>query len=161
MKSENSTLSFQEISKSSGLIQKILYTALLLAVYRFGVHIPLYGVDQNALKSSTVLSSGLLGLVDMFAGGALSALSIFALGIGPYITASIIMQLLVEIIPNLKEMQRNQGDDGRKKFQRITRFGLKTLASGNLSKAVTVKANLFSASAKEAIEKAGGKVIEV
>jgi preprotein translocase subunit SecY len=122
LKSENSTLSFQEISKSSGLIQKILYTALLLAVYRFGVHIPLYGVDQNALKSSTVLSSGLLGLVDMFAGGALSALSIFALGIGPYITASIIMQLLVEIIPNLKEMQRNQGDDGRKKFQRITRF---------------------------------------
>ena len=97
-------------------MQKILFTALMIAVYRFGVHIPLYGVDQEALKSSTVLSSGLLGLVDMFAGGALSALSIFALGIGPYITASIIMQLLVEVVPYLKDLQRNHGEDGRQQF---------------------------------------------
>ncbi|NQY80532.1 MAG: preprotein translocase subunit SecY [Candidatus Caenarcaniphilales bacterium] len=123
LKSENNqVLSFQEITKSSGLMQKILFTAVMIAVYRFGVHIPLYGVDQEALQSSTVLSSGLLGLVDMFAGGALSALSIFALGIGPYITASIIMQLLVEVVPYLKDLQRNHGEDGRQQFQKITRF---------------------------------------
>ena len=123
LKSENNQiLSFKEITESSGLISKILYTALMIAIYRFGVHIPLYGVDQEALKSSTVLSSGLLGLVDMFAGGALSALSIFALGIGPYITSSIIMQLLVEIVPYLKDLQRNQGEEGRMAFQKITRY---------------------------------------
>ena len=123
LKSENNqVLSFQEITKSSGLVQKIIFTALMISIYRFGVHIPLYGVDQEALKSSTVLSSGLLGLVDMFAGGALSALSIFALGIGPYITSSIIMQLLVEVVSYLKDLQRNQGEDGRQQFQKITRY---------------------------------------
>jgi preprotein translocase subunit SecY len=122
------SLDFTDITKSSGLVQKILFTIGMIAVYRLGVHIPLYGVDQEALKSSSVLSSGLLGLVDMFAGGALSALSIFALGIGPYITSSIIMQLLVEIVPYLKDLQRNQGEEGRKQFQRITRYATIILA---------------------------------
>lgn len=118
----NQRLTFEDIFNTSGLPLKLGFTVLMLAVYRLGVHIPLYGVDQDALKANPTLSSGLLGLVDMFAGGALSALSIFALGIGPYITASIILQLLVEVIPPLKDLQRNHGEEGRKKYQQISRY---------------------------------------
>ena len=112
---------FGEMLKSAGLMKKILFTVSMLAIYRLGVHIPLIGVNHDVLKSSNVLTSGLLGLVDLFAGGALSALSIFALGIGPYITSSIIMQLMTEVIPALKNLQKEQGDQGRKQFQQITR----------------------------------------
>ncbi len=112
---------FFEMFKSAGLIKRIMFTVSMLAIYRLGVHIPLIGVNHDLLKRSNVLSSGLLGLVDLFAGGALSALSIFALGIGPYITSSIIMQLMTEVIPALKNMQREQGDQGRKQFQQISR----------------------------------------
>src|SRR3989338_5584270 len=107
--------------KAAGLMQKIFFTLGMLLIYRIGAHIPLLGVNHDLLKRSNVLSSGLLGLVDLFAGGALSALSIFALGIGPYITTSIIMQLMTEVIPALKTMQREQGDLGRKQFQQIIR----------------------------------------
>lgn len=113
--------SFFEMFKATGLVQRILFTISILAIYRLGVHIPLIGVNHDLLKRSNVLSSGLLGLVDLFAGGALSALSIFALGIGPYITTSIIMQLMTEVIPALKNLQREQGEQGRKQFQQITR----------------------------------------
>lgn len=113
--------SFAEMFKAAGLIQKVLFTIGMLAIYRLGVHIPLTGVDHEVLKRSNVLTSGLLGLVDMFAGGALSALSIFALGIGPYITTSIIMQLMTEVIPALKSLQREHGEIGRKQFQQIIR----------------------------------------
>lgn len=112
---------FFEMFKAAGLMQKIYFTVGMLFIYRLGVYIPLIGVNHDFLKRSNVLSSGLLGLVDLFAGGALSALSIFALGIGPYITSSIIMQLMTEVIPALKNMQREQGDQGRKQFQQITR----------------------------------------
>ena len=118
---EADILTFAEMFKAAGLMKKIFFTIGILAIYRLGVHIPLIGVDHDLLKRSNVLSSGLLGLVDLFAGGALSALSIFALGIGPYITSSIIMQLMTEVIPNLKSMQREQGDQGRKQFQQTTR----------------------------------------
>ncbi len=112
---------FLEMFKAAGLMKRIFFTVSMLAIYRLGVHIPLIGVDHDILKRSNVLTSGLLGLVDLFAGGALSALSIFALGIGPYITSSIIMQLMTEVIPALKNLQREQGDQGRKQFQQITR----------------------------------------
>jgi preprotein translocase subunit SecY len=121
-KLNNQSLSFKDIFSASGLPEKLWFTVMMLGIYRLGVHIPLYGIDQDALKSNPTLSSGLMGLVDMFAGGALSALSIFALGIGPYITSSIIMQLLVEVAPPLKDMQRHQGEEGRKQFQKITRY---------------------------------------
>lgn len=127
-KLNNQNLSFDDVFSASGLTQKIGFTIMMLGIYRLGVHIPLYGIDQNALKSNPALSSGLMGLVDMFSGGALSALSIFALGIGPYITASIIMQLLVEVIPPLKDLQRNNGEEGRKQFQQISRFSTLGLA---------------------------------
>lgn len=125
---DNHDLNLEDILSSSGLKEKIGFTVLMLAIYRLGVHIPLYGVDQAALKANPSLSSGLMGLVDMFAGGALSALSIFALGVGPYITTSIILQLLTEVIPGLKELQRGQGEEGRKRFQQITRLGAIALA---------------------------------
>lgn len=125
---DNQSLSFDDIIHSSGLLAKIGYTVLMIAIYRLGVHIPLYGVDHEALKANPVLSSGLLGLVDMFAGGALSALSIFALGIGPFITTSIIMQLLTEVIPYLKDLQRNHGEEGRKQYQQVTRYTTAVLA---------------------------------
>ncbi len=125
---DNQDLSVSDILSSSGLKEKLGFTILMLAIYRLGVHIPLYGIDQAALKSNPSLSSGLMGLVDMFAGGALSALSIFALGVGPYITTSIVLQLLTEVIPGLKELQRGQGEDGRKRFQQITRLGTIGLA---------------------------------
>jgi len=112
---------FSDMLQASGLMPRILFTIFILAIYRLGVHIPLIGVDHELLKRSNVLTSGLLGLVDLFAGGALSALSIFALGIGPYITGSIIMQLMTEVIPALKTMQRENGDLGRKQFQQIIR----------------------------------------
>jgi preprotein translocase subunit SecY len=128
-KSDNQSLNWADISSATGLKEKIFFTVCMLALYRLGVHIPLYGVDQAALKANPTLSSGLLGLVDMFAGGALSALSIFALGVGPYITTSIILQLLVEVIPPLKELQRNQGEDGRKQYQQLNRFGTLFLAA--------------------------------
>ncbi len=122
-KQDNYSLNWNDIMSASGLKEKIFFTIFMLAIYRLGVHIPLYGIDQEALKANPTLSSGLLGLVDMFAGGALSALSIFALGIGPYITASIILQLLVEVIPPLKDLQRNQGEEGRKQYQQMNRYG--------------------------------------
>ena len=118
---EADIITFAEMLKVAGLMKKLLFTVGMLAIYRLGVHIPLIGVNHDFLKRSNVLSSGLLGLVDLFAGGALSALSIFALGIGPYITSSIIMQLMTEVLPALKTMQREQGDQGRKQFQQITR----------------------------------------
>lgn len=110
-----------EVFTQHGLLKRIFITISLLAFYRLGVQIPLSGINHDLLQKSSVLSSNLLGLVDLFAGGALSALSVFALGIGPYITASIMMQLLNEIFPSLKAMQQEQGDSGRKEYQQWVR----------------------------------------
>ncbi len=103
----------------SGIFKRLMVTVGLLAFYRLGVQVPIWGVDHELVKST--LSSNLLGFVDLFSGGALSALSIFALGIGPYITASIMMQLLNEIFPSLKALQREQGESGRKEYQQWVR----------------------------------------
>ncbi len=110
-----------ETMVQTGLLNRILITVGLLAFYRLGVQIPLSGINHELLKKSTLLSSNLLGLVDLFAGGALSALSVFALGIGPYITASIMMQLLNEVFPSLKTMQQEGGESGRREYQQWVR----------------------------------------
>ncbi len=115
------TLPSWETIVQTGLLKRIFFTVGLLAFYRLGVQIPLSGINHELLKQSTLLSSNLLGLVDLFAGGALSALSVFALGIGPYITASIMMQLLNEVFPSLKAMQQEQGETGRKEYQQWVR----------------------------------------
>jgi preprotein translocase subunit SecY len=117
----NSYLPSWEVFLQTGLLNRILMTITLLAFYRLGVQVPLSGINHELLKRSTALNSDLLGLVDLFAGGALSALSVFALGIGPYITASIMMQLLNEVFPSLKAMQQEQGESGRKEYQQWVR----------------------------------------
>ena len=99
---------------------KILFTLALLALYRFASHIPLPGIDQDQLD---VLfdSNQLLGFLDLFSGGALSRMSIVALGVFPYITASIVMQLLTPVIPALQEISR-EGESGRAKMNRFVHW---------------------------------------
>jgi preprotein translocase subunit SecY len=102
------------------LRKKILWTILLVAVFRLGTHIPLPGINSDYLKNLSN-SGGLLGFYDMLSGGAFSRSSILALGVMPYINASIIMQLLTVAIPQLEQLQK-EGDTGRKKIQNATRY---------------------------------------
>lgn len=114
---------FKNISKIPELQKRIIYTFLLLAVYRIGAHVPTPGIDTQALAAFFEQARGsLLGLFDMFAGGALSRLSVFALGIMPYISASIILQLLTVVIPHLESLSK-EGDAGRRKITQYTRYG--------------------------------------
>ena len=91
---------------------KILFTLLLLFIYRVGTHIVLPGIDPTKLDLGTT-KNGILGLIDTFAGGAFSQASIFALGIMPYISASIFMQLMTVLVPQFQKMQK-EGESGRK-----------------------------------------------
>ncbi len=106
---------------AAGLKEKIFFTLGMILLYRAGVHIPLPGVDSHAFLKHPEYAQSLLGMVDLFTGGALNKLSIFSLGIGPYITASIILQLMTAVIPQLEDLQKNQGEQGRKKLQQYTR----------------------------------------
>jgi preprotein translocase subunit SecY len=112
----------KNIWKIEDLRQRILITVLFVAIYRFGSKIVLPGIDFNsldALRKQT--STGLMSLLDMFSGGAFSNASIFALGIMPYISASIVMQLLAVAVPYFQKMQR-EGESGRKKISAYTRY---------------------------------------
>jgi preprotein translocase subunit SecY len=102
------------------LRSKIITTLLLILVYRLGAHIVLPGIDPNRLDMSGA-RSGALGLIDAFAGGAFSQASIFALGIMPYISASIFMQLMTILVPQMQKIQK-EGDSGRKKINQWTRY---------------------------------------
>ena len=114
---------FGNIFKIPELKRRIIITFLLLAVYRVGCHIPTPGIDSAALASFFQQASGtLFGFFNMFAGGALQRLSVFALGIMPYISASIILQLLTVVIPYLERLQK-EGEMGRKKIVQYTRYG--------------------------------------
>ena len=113
----------KNIPKVPELQKRILLTFLLLGVYRIGAHVPTPGIDTAALAAFFEQAKGsLLGLFDMFAGGALSNLSVFALGIMPYISASIILQLLTVAIPHLEKLSK-EGDAGRRKITQYTRYG--------------------------------------
>ncbi|MBW2591492.1 MAG: preprotein translocase subunit SecY [Deltaproteobacteria bacterium] len=119
---------FQNIFKIPELKKRVLYTFALLAVYRVGVHVPTPGIDTIALASFFAKAKGtLLGLFDMFSGGALERLSVFALGIMPYISASIIIQLLTVVIPHLERLSK-EGEQGRKKITQYTRYGTVVLS---------------------------------
>lgn len=112
----------KNIWKIEDLRSKILTTILFILIYRFGSFIVLPGIDPSALtalKSQT--SGGLLSLLDMFSGGAFSNASIFALGIMPYISASIVIQLLTIAVPYFQKMQRD-GESGRRKMNQLTRY---------------------------------------
>lgn len=114
---------FQTIGKIPELKRRIMMTFALLAVYRIGVHVPTPGINAEALQAFFKAAQGtLLGLFDMFSGGALSNLSVFALGIMPYISASIILQLLTVVIPYLDRLNK-EGEAGRKKITQYTRYG--------------------------------------
>ena len=114
---------FQNITRIPELKRRILMTLALLAVYRVGAHIPTPGINAEALAAFFRAAQGtLLGLFDMFSGGALSQLSVFALGIMPYISSSIILQLLTVVIPHLEKLSK-EGEAGRKKITQYTRYG--------------------------------------
>ncbi|GGH17200.1 MULTISPECIES: preprotein translocase subunit SecY [Pedobacter] len=117
MKKLFTTLS--NIWKIQELKERILFTLLILLVYRFVSHVVLPGVDPTALGNNE--KSGLLGLLDMFAGGSFSRVSILALGVMPYISASIVVQLLGIAVPSFQKMQK-EGESGRKKMNQITRY---------------------------------------
>ncbi len=114
---------FQNIFKIPELKKRILFTFGMLMVYRIGCAVPTPGIDADALATFFARARGtLLGLFDMFSGGALERLSVFALGIMPYISASIILQLLTVVIPHLDRLSK-EGESGRKKITQYTRYG--------------------------------------
>ncbi len=115
--------SFQNIFKIAELKSRVLFTFALLAVYRIGAHIPTPGINGEELsKFLTEKGGALMGFFDMFSGGALSRVTIFALGIMPYISASIIFQLLTVVIPAIGKLAK-EGEEGRKKIIKYTRYG--------------------------------------
>ncbi len=107
--------------QASGLKQKLIFTFAIIAMFRFGAQLPIFGIN-NQVFQNLANGNNLIGFLDMFSGGALGKVSIFALGIGPYITSSIIMQLLAVIIPSLEKAQKEDGEAGRRKIQQITRI---------------------------------------
>lgn len=113
---------FRNIFKIEDLKNRILYTVGILMIYRIGSYITLPGVDASALIAGAGDASSLLGLFDLFVGGAFSRAGVFALGIMPYITASIIIQLAGAIVPYFQKLQR-EGEEGRRKITQLTRYG--------------------------------------
>jgi preprotein translocase subunit SecY len=115
--------SFQNVFKIPELKRRVIMTAVLLIAYRIGAHVPTPGIDGEALaRVFDQAQNTLLGMVDLFSGGNLRRLSIFALGIMPYISASIILQLLTVVIPALERLAK-EGEAGRKKITQYTRYG--------------------------------------
>lgn len=120
---------FQNIFKIPELRKRILFTLGILVIYRIGAHVPTPGVDASALGEFFKQARGsLFGLYDMFAGGAFSKATIFSLGIMPYISASIIMQLLGAVIPYFQKLQK-EGEEGRRKITQYTRYGTVFIAA--------------------------------
>src|SRR3989339_991819 len=111
---------FKKTVTDKRLRKKILVVALALLVFRIAAHIPAAGIDKNSL-TALFLGSPLLSLLDVFSGGTLANFSIMALGLNPYINASIILQLLGYVIPSLEELQK-EGEYGQEKINQYTRF---------------------------------------
>ncbi len=122
-------LSWSALGKATDLRARIFFTIGLLIVYRLGTYIPVPGIDGTALREfMTQLNQGIGGMLNMFTGGAVSRMGIFALGIMPYISASIIVQLLGSMVPKLEQLKK-EGEQGRKKINQYTRFGTVVLAT--------------------------------
>ncbi|HEY9765120.1 MAG TPA: preprotein translocase subunit SecY, partial [Chroococcales cyanobacterium] len=120
---------FLNLWQATGIKEKMLFTFAMIALFRFGVHVPIGGVDHGVLEKLFGGGNMLAGFLDLFSGGALAKFSVFALGITPYINASIIVQLMTSVIPKLEEMQKEGGEAGRKQLQQITRYLTLILAS--------------------------------
>src|SRR3954471_32154 len=104
------------------LRRRVIFTLGMLAVYRVGVFVSIPGVDRSAMRQYVAQSGGMLGFFNMFSGGALAQLSIFALGIMPYISASIILQLMGMVYKPIDEL-RKEGEQGRRRLDQYTRYG--------------------------------------
>ena len=121
-------LNFGAFAKAEALKKRIWFTLGALLIYRLGTYIPLPGINPDALAQAfNANSTGLLGMFNMFAGGAVGRMAIFALGIMPYISASIIIQLLTSIVPTLEQLKK-EGEQGRKVINQYTRYGTVILA---------------------------------
>ena len=121
-------LSWSALGKATDLRQRIFFTLGLLIVYRLGTYIPVPGIDGTALREfMTQATQGIGGMLNLFTGGAISRMGIFALGIMPYISASIIVQLLAAMVPQLEQLKK-EGEQGRKKLNQYTRYGTVALA---------------------------------
>ncbi len=122
-------LSWGTFGKAKDLQSRILYALGLLIVYRIGTYIPVPGIDAARLAQFfEQASQGLGGMLNMFTGGAVGRMAIFALGIMPYISSSIIVQLLTSMVPSLAALKK-EGEQGRKKINQYTRYGTVWLQS--------------------------------
>ena len=115
---------FMQMAQAAGLRGRLLVTIGMLILIRLGIYIPIPGIDRAAFQQGLQGSGlgNLIGILDVLAGGGISAVGIFALGILPYINASIIMQLLATAIPSLEDLQKNEGEAGRRRISQITRY---------------------------------------
>jgi preprotein translocase subunit SecY len=111
-----------QLVQSKGLRDRVLTTLGLLLLVRLGIYIPMPGIDRVAFQDFLSRGGQLIGFLDIFTGGGLSTLGVFALGILPFINASIIIQLLTAALPQLEELQKNEGEAGRRKLAQITRY---------------------------------------
>ncbi|AMN53174.1 MULTISPECIES: preprotein translocase subunit SecY [Stappiaceae] len=124
-----SNLNFSAFAKAEELKKRIWFTLGALLVYRLGTYIPLPGINPDAFAQAfNQAQSGIIGMFNMFAGGAVERMAIFALGIMPYISASIIMQLMTTVVPTLEQMKK-EGEQGRKVINQYTRYGTVILAA--------------------------------
>ena len=122
-------LSWATLGKASDLRQRIFFTIGILIIYRLGTYIPVPGIDGTALRQfMEQAQQGIGGMLNMFTGGAISRMAIFTLGIMPYISASIIVQLLAAMLPALQQLKK-EGEQGRKKINQYTRYGTVGLAT--------------------------------
>ena len=122
-------LNFGAFAKAEELKKRIWFTLAALVVYRLGTYIPIPGINPAAFAESfKAQSSGILGMFNMFAGGAVERMAIFALNIMPYISASIIMQLMTSVVPTLEALKK-EGEQGRKQINQYTRYLTVALAA--------------------------------
>ncbi len=113
---------FANIAKIPELRRRILFTLGMIAVYRAGIFVTIPGIDRNVLREYIGSQGGMLGMFNLFSGGALEQASIFSLGIMPYVTASIVLQLMTVVVPQLAEL-RKEGEAGQRKINQYTRYG--------------------------------------
>ena len=122
-----SSASLAKTGKYGDLRARLIFLLLALVVYRIGAHIPVPGIDAAQLQQLFGQQGGILNLFNMFSGGALERFTVFALGIMPYISASIIMQLLTYVLPTFEQLKK-EGEAGRRKITQYTRYGTLLLA---------------------------------
>ncbi len=123
------SLNFGAFAKAEALKKRIWFTLGILLIYRLGTYVPVPGIDPEALAQAfQANSTGIIGMFDMFAGGAVGRMAIFALGVMPYISSSIIMQLMTSVVPTLDQLKK-EGEQGRKVINQYTRYGTVILSA--------------------------------